>query len=356
MQKRNVLFMLIRKPNYYDKFQCAAGECHDTCCAAWDIVIDEESAAFYNALPGELGERVRAAMTEDEDGDLCFSVAGGHCPLLTGDRLCSIQLALGEERVCDTCRSHPRFIEEYGTFREEALAASCPAAIELILSGDAVLTEERDDEPEFVCEDVDSELLTALLPCRDAAFALLMRDDLTWKQRLGGMLMFGSELQLALTAEGPEELPALAAEWRNVDGGRLDFHQTDTAARRRCVELLKELEVLDESWARAVETVLAAETGGEAYAAPEHLERRWACYLLWRWFLRADFDGDIYSKLALPVLSILTLRELARDGDWMEWARRWAKEVEHSAENLNALYDAVCTEPELAPDKLIGAL
>lgn len=352
--------MLIRKPDYYDKFQCAAGACHDTCCAAWDIVIDEESAAFYNALPGELGERVRAAMTEDEDGDLCFSVAGGHCPLLTEERLCSIQLTLGEERVCDTCRSHPRFIEEYGSFKEMALAASCPAAIELILSGDAVLTEEQDDEPEFTCEDVDEELLSVLLPCRETAFRLLGREELAWNTRLAALLMFGSELQLALLSDDLDALRELAAEWREVSPERLSFPKPDggtvCATRQRCIGLLRELEVLEEQWARDIEAASAAEVKEEKIACSENLERRWAQYLIWRWFLRSDFDGDIYGKLALPVLSILTLRELSRGEDWQEWARRWAKEVEHSAENLNALYDAVCTEPELAPDRLIGAL
>lgn len=346
--------MLIRKPDYYDRFRCAMGACPDTCCAAWDIVIDEEHAAFYHELPGELGARIRSSMREDEDGDLCFSVEGGHCPLLTGDGLCSIQLELGEARVCDTCRSHPRFIEEYGSFKEMALAASCPAAIKLILSADAGFETETDEDAEFTCEDVDEELLRALLPCRERAFELLNRRELSWKQRLAALLMFGSELQLALLSEDLDALPELAAEWAEIDAERLETPAGDgAAARRRCVELLGELEVLDERWAADVAAVGERE---ETPGVSEALERRWACYLLWRWFLRADFDGDVYGKLALPVLSILTLRELSGGKDWMEWARRWAKEVEHSAENLNALYDALCTEEALAPDKLIGAL
>lgn len=349
--------MLIRKPDYYDRFQCAMGACHDTCCAAWDIVIDEEHAAFYHELSGELGERIRSSMREDEDGNLCFSVDGGHCPLLTASGLCSIQLELGEERVCDTCRSHPRFIEEYGSFREMVLAASCPAAIKLILSADAAFETEMSEEAEFTCEDVDEKLLRALLPCRERAFELLNRSEWTWAQRLRVLLLFGSELQLALCADGADALRDLAEWWEEVDIKRMEMPASDAdavrATRRRCVKLLDELEVLDESWAK---DIAAVEVREDTCPVSEDLERRWAYYLLWRWFLRADFDGDIYGKLALPVLSILTLRELSRGEDWQEWARRWAKEVEHSAENLNALYDAVCTEPELAPDRLIGAL
>jgi hypothetical protein len=49
-------------------------------------------------------------------------------------------------------------------------------------------------------------------------------------------------------------------------------------------------------------------------------------------------------------------RALSHGEHWAEWARRWAKEVEHSAENLNYLLDALCTEELLSPDRLIGIL
>ena len=344
------------QPSYYQTFQCWAGACPDTCCAAWDIVIDDQSAAFYNAVPGELGERIRAAMTTDADGDLCFAVSGGHCPLLTGERLCIIQLELGEERVCDTCRSHPRFTEEYGWFKEHALAASCPGAVELILEQDFAVTESEDGEEPFVCDDVDEGLLRALLPCREAAFALLNREELPWRSRLAGLLLLGSELQLALAADDLEELAALGEEWKTVAAERLLFppRNPEAPAGRILVELLGELEVLDERWPQDIAALPDRE---EPVCVNETWERRWACYLIWRWFLRADFDLDIYGKLALPVLSILTLRQLSRGGeDWKEWARRWAKEVEHCDENRSALYDAACLNGDLAPDKLIEAL
>jgi len=351
--------VLMIKPDYYDSFRCLMGACPDTCCAAWDIVIDETSAEFYRSVPGETGERIRASMTEDEEGDLCFSVEGGHCPLLTADGLCSIQLQFGEERVCDTCRSHPRFIEEYGSFKELALAASCPAAIDLILSADAALLQDEDGEEEFLCEDVDEELLSALLPCRDRAFALLTREDLPWKTRLSALLSFGSELQIALLTEGPDSLPAVAERWARPTPEQLTFPQPEETAlratRARILSLPGELEILDDSW--AADTARAFSDSPSPFSpCSEDAERRWAVYLLWRWFLRADFDGDIYSKLALPVLSILTLRALSHGENWAEWARRWAKEVEHSAENRNTLFDALCTEELLSPDRLIGTL
>ena len=35
--------MEIRVPHYYRKFRCTADKCPDTCCAGWQIVIDEET-------------------------------------------------------------------------------------------------------------------------------------------------------------------------------------------------------------------------------------------------------------------------------------------------------------------------
>ena len=47
------------KPGYYDKFVCIAGECPATCCAGWQIVIDEESLQKYGNVKGDFGRRLR---------------------------------------------------------------------------------------------------------------------------------------------------------------------------------------------------------------------------------------------------------------------------------------------------------
>ena len=35
------------KPHFYDKFVCTAGDCPDTCCAGWQIMIDDASLEKY---------------------------------------------------------------------------------------------------------------------------------------------------------------------------------------------------------------------------------------------------------------------------------------------------------------------
>lgn len=36
--------MQITKPTFYKEFSCIAGACPDTCCAGWQIMIDEKAS------------------------------------------------------------------------------------------------------------------------------------------------------------------------------------------------------------------------------------------------------------------------------------------------------------------------
>ena len=45
--------MTIEYPDYYEKFRCIGGACPDTCCAGWEVDIDEETAEYYLQQEGE---------------------------------------------------------------------------------------------------------------------------------------------------------------------------------------------------------------------------------------------------------------------------------------------------------------
>ena len=126
--------MKLYEPCFAAQFHCLAGACPDTCCKDWEIILDEKTLARYRALPGVFGDEVRACLTTDAEGDTMFRLTDGHCPLLSSDGLCRVQLSLGEEALCDTCRAHPRFYEEYGQTKELTLSISCPAAIDLLFA------------------------------------------------------------------------------------------------------------------------------------------------------------------------------------------------------------------------------
>ena len=54
------------KPHFYDKFVCTAGDCPDTCCAGWQIMIDEASLDRYGKETGEFGTRLRNSIESSE--------------------------------------------------------------------------------------------------------------------------------------------------------------------------------------------------------------------------------------------------------------------------------------------------
>lgn len=125
--------MLLFKPDYYDCFRCAAGECPDSCCKEWEVEIDDASARFYHTLPGTLGDRLREVM-RTADGKTSMSIIDGRCPMWRSDGLCRIQAELGESALCETCRMFPRLTHDYGDFAELGLELSCPEAAKLILT------------------------------------------------------------------------------------------------------------------------------------------------------------------------------------------------------------------------------
>ena len=65
--------MKILEPDYASSFRCLAGACPDTCCKDWEIILDEDTLARYQKLPGAFGDEVRAALTQDaEQGILTY--------------------------------------------------------------------------------------------------------------------------------------------------------------------------------------------------------------------------------------------------------------------------------------------
>ena len=84
-------------PDFYPQFHCLAGDCPDTCCKDWEVVVDEDAMAFYRTVTGELGQRLKDAFSV-QDGETCFRLGDdGKCVLLTEDGLCPLQAQFGEK-------------------------------------------------------------------------------------------------------------------------------------------------------------------------------------------------------------------------------------------------------------------
>ena len=97
------------RPDDYAAFQCLAGACPQTCCAAWEIVVDPDAQDAYLRLQHPLAAKLRRVLRVDSEGDTYFAQTDGRCPFLCADGLCELQRTLGEQSLCRTCRDFPRW-------------------------------------------------------------------------------------------------------------------------------------------------------------------------------------------------------------------------------------------------------
>ena len=337
--------MKLRVPDYFDDFSCLAGACPHSCCMEWEVVLDEDTARRYRALPGPLGERLRAAMQLDGE-DWCFPLRGGRCPFLNQENLCEVHLTLDEAATSVTCREHPRFFEDYGTFREVTLSASCPESNRRLLCSEAPLLfpERTDDTP----AEAGDEWLTWLLPLRERMLALLQNRTCPLNARLRDILLLAQGVQERLDTEDEDALPELVE-------GPLPAHSAapeTTGLFPYALQFLETLEVLEPDWRDLLHQGEAAEPA----PVSEALLERIAAYFLFHYILKAVNDGDVLGQTQLCIFAVLTIRRLAAVCGPAEALRRFSCEIEHDEENLSALRDGFWVQEELSPTHFYAEL
>ena len=327
--------MTIRKPAYFDRFRCIAGACPDSCCKEWEVLVDEESAAYYRSLPGDLGDRLRQVL-RDEDGKTYMTIENHRCPMWRADGLCRIQAELGEEALCQVCGSFPRLRHDYGSFAELGLELSCPEAARLILEGSGweSITAE-DDEPAEAC--CDEEAMESLLASRKIALSLF--DRYPAPRALALLLVYGYQAQ--------EELDGCEAEGFDTDSA-IDTIRSLAKEGELCefLNFFTGLELLTEDWKQRLEKP-AEICLPEGTAALAH-------YLIGRYWLQSVSDYDLTCRVKFIVISCLLVGLLG--GDFRQTAQIFSKEIENDADNVDAILDAAYTCAAFTDDKLLGML
>ena len=308
--------MIVSRPAYYDRFQCLASACPDSCCREWSVQVDGEAEALYRRLPGLLGEKLRGVLTQ-EDGETVFAVENGRCPMWRGDGLCRIQAELGEQALCRVCREFPRIRHDFGDFAELQLELSCPEAARLILlsSPEPCLTRE---EPDTDPAEYDRAEMSLLRQRRERLLGILSTPALTPGQTL--RMFYRQASGEELTPEGSGDIRSIA-----------DFFAS--------------LEILTQTWPALL---------AQAASRPLHpLTRSLARYLTERYWLRQDL-GDDWGKGGFILACCLLVNALGED--FIENAQLFSKEVENCAENIDALMDAVYDHPAFSPENLTALL
>lgn len=291
-------------PAYYPEFHCLAGACRHSCCVGWEIGVDEESFARYRSHDGELGDRLRAALSE-EGGAHFVLTEGERCPFLNKDGLCDLILAEGPDTLCQICRDHPRFRNFFPGITEIGLGLCCEEAARLILTKTEPMTFLTAEDGDCPVPDEETEAFFAL---RQKVFSLAQDRSRPLFDRENAILaLFGVSLP-----------------------------QTPLQDR---AALLYELERMDSRW---TEILNQAETAPEIpFSGDETPFEQLLCAFLFRHLAAGCDDGDFAGKAAFSVFSTRFLRDLtaALSLDLLEAARLFSAEIEYSDENLFALYD-----------------
>ena len=330
--------MIIIKPSYFDTFRCIAGQCPDSCCKEWDVLVDEDKAAFYRALPGNLGDRLRQVL-KDEDGEVYMTIENRRCPMWRDDGLCRIQAELGEAALCKTCRDFPRLTHDYGDFVEYGLELSCPEAARIILNTPVPIfvTQEVSggEAPEYDAAD-----MAILLRTRETARKILSDPRHTTDESLALLLLYAYRAQTELNGieTAADENETAMLEHAKTFARDCDFVDI--------LNFFKGLEILTPEWAAHLEA--PSPTDWES----RHLTL--ARYFVDRYWLQAISDFDLISRVKLALISCLMVKFLG--GDLIEIAQLYSKEIENSIENVEAILDATYDEPFFSDVCLWGLL
>lgn len=357
------------KTSYFDKFKCAADKCPDTCCAGWQIMIDEAALEKYMRTAGTVGNRLVNGIDWREG---CFLQYDRRCSMLNENNLCDLVTALGEEALCETCHRYPRHVEEFEGVREWSLSLSCPIAARIIAENEEpyrfVVEEDDTEDPlEDEFEDFDFLLFTKLEDARSVIFDILQNKSMTFDQRMRLLLELAAEMQACLDENRMYDMDNLIASYtkKEYDGGKDE--NTRFYKLREHFAVFYRLERLREEWGKVLDEaqiVLFASqeayleirraflkeygVGGDRHEQWQRFQENLIVFFLYTYFYGAVYDDFIYSKVALAVFSVSFIQEfimckwfLADKNigleEWAELAYRYAREVEHSDENLDIL-------------------
>ncbi|MBE5888565.1 MAG: flagellin lysine-N-methylase [Lachnospiraceae bacterium] len=382
--------MILRVPDYYGDFECTAGWCKDSCCIGWEINIDEETAEYYESVPGEFGDRLHTAMYENEDGDISFRLGKKkRCPFLNGENLCDICVHLGEELLSEVCTEYPRFSLWYADVQQKCLSLSCEEAgrilfskeepvefVEMELPGEVEFEDEYFDEGvneedfpnessdfysvrEWGYSGADREKKVFLEQTQTEAIAILQDRSKPIELRMKEYLSYLTWIQEKINRTDVDAGESLAytEEELNEDIPVMDFALLEPTYEQyeKRMNIFKELEVLDGEWEsvkKNLQDKLSSSTYNDYFLAfstsDAYLDRDYEnllVYFTFRYFMNSYYNMDVLSYGKLAVVFTLMLRDMDMlrfdenggafsRADRVDTVRIFSKEVEHSEENV----------------------
>lgn len=379
--------MQITRPVFYKEFSCIAGACPDTCCAGWQIMIDDRSLKKYRRFRGPFRNRLHNDIDWKEQA---FRQYEHRCAFLNEENLCDMYSEAGKDMLCDTCRKYPRHIEEFEGLREYSLSLSCPEAARIFLSHKekiAFVTKEIPSSDETY-DDFDYLLFTALMDTRDYFFSVIQNRTVPVRLRCQKLLACAHDFQLSLDKNELFQWEEIRKRHQKSGmGSEFQTHirkwchsrvevspaarafGSEAASGRELLDLsmqiwksiIPQMEVLRPGWHDFLRDTLSpiytsCKNDAEllelydAFAAdyPDWSiqEEQLLLYWIYTYFCGAVYDDQIFAKVKMAVVCTFMIHALAV-GTYLKNDRhfsfeelvsisyRFSRELEHSDPNLN---------------------
>lgn len=372
-------------PDYYRKFQCIAGDCENTCCAGWGIMIDNKTLEKYRKYPGSFGSRLYNSIDWKEQS---FQQTKKRCAFLNENDLCDIYSEAGKDMLCKTCKRYPRHLEEFENLREVSLSLSCPEVARMILGRKEkvrYVTSYRKTKVEEY-EEFDFFLFTKLQEVREFLLDILQKEALSLEYRLSFALAITHDIQRRIYKDRLFEIDDLlgkyekklfqkkaAEKFAEYQDCPLESYET----KKKIYANLYELEVLDYNWTKRLKEYesLLYKQGEDVYhknrqefsryyKEQEYQYTQIMVYFLFGYFTGAVYDKNPYDKVRFAVVNTLFIQEADMAlwikngkeltfGGQVDLVHRFAREMEHSDPNLQEMEVMIGYQQEYSLENLL---
>jgi lysine-N-methylase len=371
--------MKIRVPDYFKEFKCIASECEDTCCAGWEVVIDDETYNNYKKVNLGFGDRLGREIVH-KDGENIFVLKGNNCAFLNENKMCDIYSELGEEHLCYTCKQYPRYMEEFGNLREVGISLSCPEAARVILRDSSKTEFQLSENQEEITSynEIDAIFFVNLMRCRNVIIAILQNRRIDLENRVSLVLKFTNEIQKKIDGNNIQGIGKVKEKY--VDNSFLEkeisslykYKGKESVKYHNMHEffkVFKELKHINPNDPLGLDNVVryfwqSDETEELYLDKHKHFKKYYEekmykfenllVYFIFRYFMKAVFDYDVAAKVKTTVVSYLMIKELFvlrwiengefTDEDAVDIIHMYSKDIEHLEENIETLAEVFKTD------------
>ncbi len=380
-------------PDFYNLFQCLADKCSDTCCAGWEIDIDENTLQTYKNITGAFGERL---IQNIEEGHFKLS-AQERCPFLNSNNLCDIYRELGENSLCAICREHPRFIEVVGDYTERGLGLCCEEVVRLLFENEEPLSffykdVQNNTEQNLATETKDKGISTSTFCSTEMPNETIEEERqflsfiLKSRQHIFSILEARAEDSISIRAARALHYAVHCFEDESETSLKTKPSDSDLANHaptilKTWISLLTKTESLGDEWEKALHKIQLSfdknfkcshlsnthfNKNQKTLSLTNHESERLIVYCIYRYFIKSFFDEDFISKIKFAlffwiIVSLFT-QELSdtpqesatnRQSICIKAVKLLSKQLEYSDDNMDLLFKHFQTDKFFSTESFI---